>query len=230
MSHAGPDCLYRALHDRVARGWLRALSPRALRIDLALLDHVDWRQHTAWPGQDRLATIIGKSTWSVRQAIRELETAGLWIVKRGAIGKTRRRNLYCVPAHVPDSPARQRARPADPDRIASLRRRNEEDGPLHYKRADAEDHSRGDAEDHPRGNAEDHPLMNYVLEPRSEQRSTASRSPTPNPNGPSAPTTGRLSPEELRRNRERVAQMVGQIGRPMPAWPQPRQGRTRGTA
>jgi hypothetical protein len=94
--------LYHALRLRREKGWLAVLSPRALRVDDALLEHYNWRQGKAWPGYETLCHDTGLSRDSVREAQRELEFYRRWIIHRAP----RRSNEYRLPPElVPDVPA-----------------------------------------------------------------------------------------------------------------------------
>jgi len=115
-----PDRLYKVLRLRREKGWLGVLSPRALRVDDALLEHYNWLKGCAYPGYERLRRDTGLSRDAVSEALRELEFCGRWVIHR-----TRRRpNIYCLPPElVPDVPAARyvpSARWTRKERLASL--------------------------------------------------------------------------------------------------------------
>lgn len=103
-----PEKLYRALQLRREKGWLAILTPRALRVDLAILDHYNWQNRMAFPSYDTLMRETGLSRAAVREALRELAFYDLWAISRVTRregGKTRRFNVYkLLPSLVPDPP------------------------------------------------------------------------------------------------------------------------------
>lgn len=63
--------------ELVTGGWLRRLSPAALRVLLAVGVHVNGSTLEAWPGIDRLRDLTGDSESTVRAALAELREVGL---------------------------------------------------------------------------------------------------------------------------------------------------------
>jgi hypothetical protein len=68
------------------------LSPSAVRLWAALASFA-WRDESVWPGQERLAEMIGLSDRTVRTLCAELRSAGLLESKRRGLGRT---NVYVL--------------------------------------------------------------------------------------------------------------------------------------
>jgi hypothetical protein len=117
----GHRTLYSALRLRRERGWLGALSARALRVDDALLEHYNWRKGCAYPGYETLRRETRLSRDSISEALRELEFYGRWVIHR----TPRRPNIYCLPPElVPEVPAERyvpSARWTRKERLKALR-------------------------------------------------------------------------------------------------------------
>lgn len=122
-----PDKLYQVLQLRVDKGWVGILSPRALRVDLVLLHHYNWKKREAFPNYNTLCRVTEQTRNTVSEALKELAFYGLWEILRTvdrADGKVRRANGYRLPPElVPDPPpALHRASPQylRMERLASL--------------------------------------------------------------------------------------------------------------
>ena len=60
------------------------------RLTYALLRFYAWQDEACWPGQDRMASMIGCSDRSIRRHIEELALSGLVRVERRGFGRTNR--------------------------------------------------------------------------------------------------------------------------------------------